>query len=446
MPSKKNVLLINPWIYDFTAYDFWLKPLGLLYLASLLRKYTDFSLYFIDCLDRHHPLLEKKPRSKADGRGHFFKEEVAKPHILERIPRKFSRYGIPLPLFAFELDQIPQPDLVLITCTMTYWYTGVQTVVELLRKRFGSVPLILGGVYPTLMPEHALRETGVDFVCQGPGERKIFDMSNDALGDGASPSLRFESLDDIPFPAYDFLRDKNSLPLLTSRGCPLDCSFCASSLLYPRFEQRQVDSVCRELEMTWSLYRPKNISFYDDALLLNKKKHMVPILKGIIEKKFPLEFHTPNGLHISEIDQELATLLRSAGFCSLYLSQETIDEDLIRKCCPKVTSDSLGKALDHLHRAGFDRGSIGVYLIVGLPGQSISGIERSILKVRQLGARPRLAFFSPIPGTADWERLVSTGYMDRNADPLLHNKLVFSYLWGDISREDLKNLKSLAYL
>ena len=442
MSSKRNVLLINPWIYDFTAYDFWLKPLGLLYLAALLRKYTDFSLYFIDCLDRYHPLLDKKPRSKADGRGHFFKEEVSKPHVLEKIPRKFSRYGIPLPLFVYDLDRIPRPDLVLLTCTMTYWYPGVQIVVEVLRKKYGSVPIILGGVYPTLMLQHALKETGVDLVCQGPGERKIFDLIKDVLGDRTCPSLRFESLDEIPTPAFDFLRDRSSLPLLTSRGCPLSCSFCASSLLYPQFEQRSVISVSRELENIWELYQPKNISFYDDALLLNKKNHILPILKEIIDKNFLWEFHTPNGLHVNEIDQEMATLLKLTGFRSLYLSQETFDEDLIKQSCPKVTSDGLGKALNHLEIAGFDRKKINVYLIVGIPGQNISGVEKSILQVRQLGAQPRLAYFSPIPGTADWEKLITEGYIDRNADPLLHNKLVFSYRWRDLPQVEIENLKS----
>ncbi len=443
MSSKRNVLLVNPWIFDFTAYDFWLRPLGLLYLAALLRKYTDFSLYFIDCLDRYHPLLDRKSKSKPDGRGHFFKEEVNKPRVLEEIPRKFSRYGIPLSLFGYEIDRIPHPDIVLLTCTMTYWYPGVQVVVEMLRKKYGSVPILLGGVYPTIMPRHALSETGVDFICQGAGEMKLFDLINEVLGDGTCPFLRFDSLDELPFPAFDILSDRNSLPLLTSRGCPLSCSFCASSLIYPRFEQRSVDSVRRELENIWELYRPKNISFYDDALFLNRKKHLIPILKGIVDKNFLWEFHTPNGLHMNEIDQELAALLKLTGFRSLYLSQESFEEDLIKQSCPKVTSEGLGKALNHLEKAGFDRGEINVYLIVGIPGQDASGVEKSILRVRQLGAQPRLAYFSPIPGTADWEKLVTAGCIDRNADPLLHNKLVFSYMWGDISQEDLKNLKSL---
>ena len=120
MPSKKDILLINPWIYDFTAYDFWLKPLGLLYVASLLRKNADVRLSFIDCLDRHHPLLPKKMKVIVDGRGPFPKQEVSKPAVLKEIPRKYSRYGIPIPLFLQELESVPRPDLVLLGCTRTH--------------------------------------------------------------------------------------------------------------------------------------------------------------------------------------------------------------------------------------------------------------------------------------------------------------------------------------
>ena len=443
MPSKKNILLINPWIYDFTAYDFWIQPLGLLYIAALLEQHTNFTLNYIDCLDRHHPYLEKKWVTKWDGRGRFFKEEISKPRVLANIPRKFSRYGIPLPLFMHELDQVVPPDLVLLTCTMTYWYPGVQAVVEQVREKFGPVPILLGGVYPSILPHHALAQTGVDMICQGPGENKIFSLINEVLGDGTCPDLRTETFEKMPYPAFSLLRDKNSLPLLTSRGCPLRCSFCASFLLSERFEQRSTASVVHELEMLSKLYKTKNIAFYDDALFLNKQNHIVPILREINQKKLALMFHTPNGLHVGEIDQELASLLKQAGFRSLFLSQETFEEKLIEKSCPKISSDDLGRALDHLEEAGYTRGQINVYLMVGLPDQEISSIRESILKVRNLGAQVRLSYFSPIPGTADWEKIVSSGYMGEDSDPLLHNKLVFPYVWGNITPDEFLSLKKM---
>ena len=445
MPSKKNILLINPWIYDFTAYDFWLKPLGLLYIAALLKKHTNFFLSYIDCLDRQHPLLGKKISAKTDGRGQFYKEEVPKPRVLSNIPRKFSRYGIPLPLFKNALDQVTPPDLVLLSCTMTYWYLGVRTVVDLIRKKFGQVPILLGGVYPTILPHHASAQTGVDKVCQGPGEYRIFSLINEVLGDGTCPNLRFETLEELPIPDYSLLKNRDSLPLLTSRGCPFRCSFCASFLLSERFEQRSPASVLSELETLYRLYRPKNIAFYDDSLLLNKKRHIVPILKKIVQNKLIVSFHTPNGLHVGEIDFELASLLKLAGFQSLYLSQETFEKDLIRVSCPKVSSDELSEVLDHLERAGFARKKINVYLMVGLPDQNFSGVKESVGIVRDLGAQVRLAYFSPIPGTADWKKIVSRGYLDEDADPLLHNKLVFPYVWGNISPEEFEFLRKMIH-
>jgi len=441
MSLQKKVLLINPWIYDFTAYDFWMKPLGLLYIAALLKEYTDFELSFIDCLDRNHPLLGKKLKTKPDGRGPFFKEEVSKPLILRKVPRKYSRYGIPLSLFSHELKQVHRPDLVLLTCSMTYWYPGVQTVVEMVRERFGRVPILLGGVYPTLLSQHALSQTGVDVICKGPGERQIFTLINDILGDGVCPHQSIETLEELPFPAFGLLRDRTSLPLLTSRGCPMTCTFCASSLLFSGFEQRSASSVVTELDVLCKLYRPRHIAFYDDALLLNNQEHIVPILKGIIQKRLPLMFHTPNGLQVKEIDSELASLFRQAGFHSLFLSQETFDETVIKESCPKVSTEDLERALGLLQRAGFRRAEINVYLMVGLHDQDISGIKEGILRVRSLGAQPRLAYFSPIPGTLEWERLVAKGYLDEKIDPLLQNKLVFPHVLGNISPGEFESLK-----
>ncbi len=441
MSARKNILLINPWIYDFTAYDFWLKPLGLLYVAALLENHTDFKLSFIDCLDRHHPQMKKKLVEKPDGRGSFYKEEVSKPLLLADIPRKFSRYGIPMPLFQRELDRISQPDLVLLTCTMTYWYLGVQAVVEKIRKKFGRVPILLGGVYPLLMPRHALSQTGVDAICAGSAGNLLFSLINGILGDGSCPDLRIGTLEKMPFPAFHFLRSTHSLPMLTSRGCPFRCSFCASHLLSSRFEQRSPASVVREMEVLHRQHKTKNVCFYDDALLLNKKKHIIPILKKTIEKNLPLAFHTPNGLHLREIDEELACLLKRSGFQSLYLSQETFEDELIEQICTKVDSGDLKKAMGHLERAGFLRKQVHVYLIAGLPRQSISGVREAVLRVRSLGAQARLAYFSPIPGTDDWKKVVASGFLDEDADPLLHNKLVSFYKWGAIDPVEFDSLK-----
>jgi radical SAM superfamily enzyme YgiQ (UPF0313 family) len=213
-------------------------------------------------------------------------------------------------------------------------------------------------------------------------------------------------------------------------------------LLHKNIEQRSPFSVISEIEDLYRRYETRNFAFYDDALLLNKERHIFPILKELIQRKMPLTFHAPNGLHVREIDPELASLFKSAGVQSLFLSQESFDEKLLARACPKVRAGDLQKALLHLEQAGYRRQEINVYLIVGLPAQDISAIKESILRVCRLGARPRLAYFSPVPGTEEWRNLVEKGYLPQDADPLLHNKLTFPYLWGSFSSSDFESVRS----
>jgi radical SAM superfamily enzyme YgiQ (UPF0313 family) len=447
MSPSKNVLLINPWIYDFTAYDFWLKPLGLLYVASLIRRFTPHSVSFIDCLDRSHPGLKRQPAMKADGRGPFPKEEVPKPAVLRGVPRRFSRYGIPVDVFEEELARSPKPDAVLLTSAMTYWYPGVQTVVDLVRRRFGAVPVLLGGVYATLCPDHARAETGADLVVPGPAGTALFAALAAALDSGPPSVPNLSGPDALPPPAFDLVRDKTWLPVMTSRGCPFRCSFCASSLLNAGFEQRPAESVLSEILDSHARFGTRHFAFYDDAFLSGKERHAWPLLEGLSAAASPLSFHAPNGLHLREVDATTARLLRAAGVRSIYLSLESTDEALMLERSPKASAEDLRRALGELERAGYERRAVSVYLIAGLPGQGAAGIEESVRFVRGLRATPRVAYFSPIPGTTEWSTLVRRGVLAEDSDPLLHNKTAFAYLKSDLPVPEIAAFKrdSLEY-
>ena len=129
-----RILLLNPPIYDFAAYDFWLKPYGLLSIAGYLRGKAEFVLF--DYLDRLHPFITKQKKLESDqwGRGRFYFKKVSNPEILEAIPRYFRRFGLPRDIFKeFPARQRPF-DFVLIQTTMTYWYPGVREVIEDIRR------------------------------------------------------------------------------------------------------------------------------------------------------------------------------------------------------------------------------------------------------------------------------------------------------------------------
>ena len=135
-----NILLINPWIYDFAAYDLWTAPLGLLYIAGLLRE-NGYRVYLINCLDRYHPDLLKlqnreTPKNDRFGCGKFYKEMIQRPALLKGIPRRYGRYGLPLQVFRKELASVPRPDVILVTSSMTYWYPGVFAAIREAKEHF----------------------------------------------------------------------------------------------------------------------------------------------------------------------------------------------------------------------------------------------------------------------------------------------------------------------
>ena len=86
MTAAPHILLINPWIHDFAAYDFWAKPLGLLVLAALLRQHG-CTVSYIDCLDRFHPRAPATDPQRRCGRGPYLKTRLPKPAALPDVPR-----------------------------------------------------------------------------------------------------------------------------------------------------------------------------------------------------------------------------------------------------------------------------------------------------------------------------------------------------------------------
>ena len=167
-----HILLINPWIHDFAAYDFWAKPLGLLSLASILRCHG-FNISYIDCLDRFHSQAPPTDPYARFGRGPYLKTRIPKPSGLGDIQRNFSRYGIRKTWFKKDLHSIEPPDLVLMTSMMTYWYPGVQETIAVVREVFPEVTIVLGGIYVSLCYEHAKSHSGADRVETGIGEEYI---------------------------------------------------------------------------------------------------------------------------------------------------------------------------------------------------------------------------------------------------------------------------------
>jgi radical SAM superfamily enzyme YgiQ (UPF0313 family) len=439
--QKPLLVLINPWIYDFAAYDLWSKPLGLLTLATFLRN-RGFRIHLIDCLDIHHPGMSGSsplpwPVRRAYGTGKFFKERTQRPGALKHVPRSYNRYGISGQLFIEELMAVEKPAAILVTSLMTYWYPGVKEVIRLAKEIHPGTPVLLGGIYARLCREHALRESGADVV-MSETDSHDFSMLLNALGGfgldsnpSCNPSL---------YPSFDLLHGVDYVCLQTSSGCPFQCHYCASRFLNPEFSRRDPIEVLEEI-LFWQTDRGvEDFAFYDDALLVGFESHIRVLLEKLVKMKRSIRFHTPNALHVREITPSAARLIFASGFKTIRLGLETSDIDLHHDLDGKVSPDEFDKAIENLARAGFDRRDIGAYVLAGLPGQSVESVAESLKYVVRVGATPYLTEYSPIPHTPLWEKAVSCSEYDLVSEPLFHNNTLLP-CWTESERRKFGDLK-----
>lgn len=428
-----DFLLINPWIYDFSAHDFWLKPYGLLKLAGHLRK-AGFQIHLLDLLDPFHPELPKKPKRKAHGTGHFYKEVVPKPHFFKDIPRRYFRYGLPFQVFLKEISTL-EFKAVMLSTTMTYWYPGLFTLIDFLAKNYPDCLIFIGGIYAKLCKDHL-----EDFISHYPWAKieipsEPLENFIETLKKQFQPTGNPHPFD---YPAFDLYGKIPYVILLTALGCPFSCPYCASKKIYPHFVQREPLKVVEEIEFWHRNFGVVDFAFYDDALLVNFKNHLGVILEELLKRNLKVFFHTPNALHARFITKEVARFLKRAGFITLRLGLERVEDHLDEK----VTLEEFEEAVRNLKGAGFTSRELGAYLLYGLPEEDFERVERSLHYLHKLGVSPYLAEFSPIPGTPLFKETERTSRYPLSEDPLYTNKSVFPALrnpdWERIHR--VKNL------
>ena len=198
-----NILAINPWIVDYAAYDFWLKPYGFLVLLTYLKN-KGLNIDYIDCLD-------KKETQDNFARGKYYSEVIQKPQGLKSIPRYFRRYGISLNEFR-EAIKDKKPDFILITSSMTYWDPVVLEVKRILKKYFPGIPTVLGGTYATLLHQHARKNIKYDYIFKNDDLEQLFKLLN--------VSFNYKEFY-ITLPVYeDFYSRLDYIVLKTAWGMP----------------------------------------------------------------------------------------------------------------------------------------------------------------------------------------------------------------------------------
>ncbi len=396
-----NILAINPWIYDFAAFDFWLKPYGFLNLLTYLKNHG-VTIDYIDC-------LEKKISRDSFGRGKYYHQMIAKPDSIAGVPRYFKRYGITPAEFKRLLPE-KKIDYILVSSSMTYWYPGIVDVIAIVKKRYPGVPVFLGGTYATLCTEQALEVTGCDKVFTNDSLGEFFDT----IGIDFERERFYQTL-----PRYEaFQKSLDYVVLRTSWGCPFRCSFCAIGKLSENYIRIDPKAIIDYID-GYAKKSIKDFIFYDDALLYDQD-YITGVLEGIAALNHPIRFHTPNAMHLRYVTRDIAGLLKKCNFTNPHFGLETLDTRLQKQWGNKVDTRDLTRAISFLKEAGFGDGEFSIYLLLGYPGQDLDTLRADVERLVELGAKISLAEFSPVPHTD-----IFAQFKDQLRDPLLHNNSLF---------------------
>jgi radical SAM superfamily enzyme YgiQ (UPF0313 family) len=429
-----KALLINPYIYDFAAYNFWSSPLGLLYMGSILRE-NGFEIKLIDCME-----VQEKKR-KEDGRAPFIKEKVRQPAMLKGIKKHLKRYGISPQELQKRLSESDEPDLILVTSIMTYWYRGAQEVVEIAREVFPGSKIVVGGIYPTLY-DHPAAEVlkGADLIVKSNEIEKFYSFIEDTLSVSLSKKHLMDDLDALPFPCYDLYDNIAFVPLLTSLGCAFKCTYCATPYMHPVIMRRSPASVINEISF-WQHRGVRRYVIYDDSFLYKSEAYAKPLLKGIGELPFAVQIYNPNAINAAFIDEELAVLLATSGFREVRIGLESANPATQKGTGGKVNSKNFEKALFFLNKAGFNN-NIYVYILAGLPFQKWEEVKETIDYVVASGAKPYIAEYTPIPHTVLFDRFYRDARYPIMEDAIYQNNALFPFAWEGFTEENLTFLKS----
>lgn len=435
--EKPVVLLISPPVYDFALYDLFLKPYGLLRIGRWLEE-NGWKVEFVDALSYEDEMTlvnQKKPLRKKNGTGKFFRELLKTPEILNDTGRGYSRYGIDRESLERKIASVSRPDIIFITSAMTYWYKGVFEAVEVSKKVWGSIPVVVGGIYATLLSEHCAGKSGADYVVKGEGYDEIKNI--------------FNSLS-LPCPSYPpgekLLSSpvwKDSAVIRLNRGCPLNCSYCASGLI-SAFSQGSSEDVFRQIKEFCSDWNTKNFAFYDDALLHKKDELFVPLLEKIISFPGKLNFYLPNAVHINYLDTATAVLMKRAGFREIRLGFESSSLTFHERNDRKVSNKSFENVIKSLLAGGFEKNEIIVYLLAGLPGQEAQEVRDSVNYLKKFGVKISISEFSPVPGSLLWTDSVRKSIFPIEEEPLFQNNSIFPLQWEKFSMKDMAELKMLS--
>ncbi|WP_321422358.1 B12-binding domain-containing radical SAM protein [uncultured Methanobacterium sp.] len=316
------------------------------------------------------------------------------------------------------------PDLVAITALTPTIDKALQTA-ELAKKTCPQATVVMGGYHPTFNHQEMLEKDYVDIVVMGEGEYTLLDLV-ETLDEGGDlknvlgiayeggvnpPRPLIEDLDELPFPArhllpmdsYKILNMKlHTATLISGRGCPMQCSFCASAALHGRkLRMRSPKNVVDEMEHLINDHDSGMIAFMDDTFTL-KPSVVEEICDEIMRRD--IDVYWGCTARADTLSEKLLRKMSDSGCITMFLGVESADQQQLDRVNKQLTIEKIRQAFK-LSRENDIRTIASV--VLGMPGDTKESIERTIKFVRELN--PSYALFSlatPYPGTRFYQEAV----------------------------------------
>ena len=419
-----KVLLINPpqTFYPGSEQPAGNLPIGLMYIAAVLQK----SGYQVEILDAFM------------GAGSVFQED-----------NEIINVGLPAELIKQEIEK-RRPEIVGVAGPFTSQIGNALKISNLTKQVNPKILTVVGGPHVTLVPQEFLEEAkSVDIAVMGEGEYAMLEIiqtfegknnlsevlgiayrqKNEIIVNKSRQPL--DNLDELPYPAYDLVDmerylnppegigyrsfQDRAISMITSRGCPFNCCFCAVHLhMGQRFRAHSAQYVLDHIQFVVNKFKVKNIFFEDDNLTLNLKRFEA-ICDGIIERKIKIGWETPNGVRADCLTLELLKKMKQSGANSVFVGVESGDQQILDSViCKSLDLNRVVQFAKDAKQIGLKTGA---FYIIGFPGETKENMQRTVdfalgLK-RDYDVGMHLFMATPSYGTKLYEDCMVKGYLQQ---------------------------------
>jgi len=392
-------------------------PIGVAYLASAVRE-AGHSVSVIDALGDGIEIYERIS-SLDTGMRHG----MANADIIARIPKG--------------------SDVIAVTTMFSLEWPFTRDLINDIGAEFPNAKLIAGGEHITALPDYALEDChALDICCLGEGELTIVALL-DALSnktpldevpglyfrkDGGItqtlPQSRNRDFNSLAWPAWDLIPIETylssgamtgvnfgrSMPIIASRGCPYECTFCSNPVMWGRLWRiRPVEAVIEEMEHYIKLYNVTNFDFYDLTAIV-KRKWIIEFCNALIEKGLNITWQLPSGTRSEALDKTVTDLLNQSGCRYINYAPESGSEATLKRIKKKVDKENMAFSM----RAGVSSDlNIKANIVLGFPGERPKERYETlyyIVRMSMIGINDVSVFpFSPYPGSELFESSRKSG-------------------------------------